>query len=200
MLGDLIQETASAPGNSATINLGGPAAGRTGFLDVFASGADVFYAMADGTLFELGQGSVTAGSPDTLSRTTVLANSAGTTARLNFTGTTRVYCAMPAARAVWLDASGLLQNITAANLRSSAGAPAIPTASSGVPGEFPTFNPGVGNAATLPAGGTWSWFLITFVNATGAWLATEAGVDAGGTTVRTASPGNRHEGFAWRIA
>jgi hypothetical protein len=125
MLGNFILETTVNPGTSATVQLAGAATGRVGFLDVFGSGAAVFYTMEAAPLFEVGIGTVTAGSPDTLSRDTVLSNSAGTTARLNFTGTTRVYCAPPAERAVYTDGAGDLQGITAAKLRDAAGATTV---------------------------------------------------------------------------
>jgi hypothetical protein len=102
MLANGVQETASAPGSATTINLAGPPTGRRGFLSAFASGAAVYYTMDDGTQFECGIGSVTAGSPNTLTRGTVLSNSSGTTSRLNFTGTTRVICTMLAERMGWV--------------------------------------------------------------------------------------------------
>jgi hypothetical protein len=98
MLANFVQETANAPGSATTINLAGPPTGRRGFLAAFASGASVYYFLDDGTQSEWGVGTVTAGSPNTLSRTSVLGNTAGTTARLNFTGTTRVYNELPAER------------------------------------------------------------------------------------------------------
>jgi hypothetical protein len=96
MLQNFVQESANAPGTATTINLAGAAAGRRGFLAAFASGAAVWYFMDDGTQAEWGQGVVTAGSPNTLTRATVIGNTAGTTARLNFTGAVRVYNFLPA--------------------------------------------------------------------------------------------------------
>jgi hypothetical protein len=108
MLASFVQETANAPGTAATINLGGAVAGRVGFAAAYPSGATCFYALDDGTQGEWGIGTVTHGSPVTLVRTTVLGNTAGTTARLNFTAITRVYATLPAERAVWRDPAGLL--------------------------------------------------------------------------------------------
>lgn len=113
MLANFVQETANAPGTAATINLGGAAAGRLPFVPTFASGTVVFYGMDDGTLAEMGIGTVTAGSPNTLARTTVLWNSAGTTARINFLGSVRVYNAVPAERGIFLRSDGTVQNATA---------------------------------------------------------------------------------------
>lgn len=113
MLANFVQETANAPGTAATVNLGGAAAGRLPFIPTFASGSAVFYGMDDGTLAEMGIGTVTAGSPNTLARTTVLWNSAGTTARMNFLGPVRVYNAVPAEQAIFLRSDGTVQNATA---------------------------------------------------------------------------------------
>lgn len=125
MLANFVQETANAPGTTASINLGGAVAGRRPFIPTFASGSTVFYGMDDGTLAEMGIGVVTAGSPNTLNRTTVLWNSAGTTARMNFLGTVRVYCALPAERHVYTDGTGTLQGVSAAAVRTAAGATAV---------------------------------------------------------------------------
>lgn len=102
MLANFVEETVNAPGTSTSINLGGAATGRIGFVTAFGGGASCFYYMTDGTLFETGYGVVTSGSPNTFSRDTVLDNSSGTTARLNFTGATRIYGALPAERHLYL--------------------------------------------------------------------------------------------------
>jgi hypothetical protein len=125
MLADFVLETAVAPGTAATINLAGALAGRRAFAAAFASGAAVFYAMEDGAAWELGIGTFTDGAPDTLARDTVLRNSLGTTARINFTGTVRVYSALPADRAVYTDDDGDLVGVTAAKLRDAAGATTV---------------------------------------------------------------------------
>jgi hypothetical protein len=122
MLANFVLETASAPGTASPFNLAGAATGRIRFRDAFATTATALYVMEDGTQGEWGYGTLTHASPDTLTRT-VIGNTAGTTARLNFASTTRVYCWLPAERALWLDAAGLVQNVTAANLRASAAAP-----------------------------------------------------------------------------
>lgn len=102
MLDNMVQESASNPGTAATINLAGAATGRRGFVAAFGGGAIVDYTMDDGTQWEYGIGTITAGSPNTLTRTTVLQNSAGTTSRLNFTGTVRVYNALSMSRVGWV--------------------------------------------------------------------------------------------------
>jgi len=106
MLANFVLETASAPGTASPFNLAGAVTGRIRFRDAFATGAVAYYFMEDGTQGEWGQGTITHGSPDTLSRT-VIGNTAGTTAALNFASTTRVYCWVPAERAVYQNAAGL---------------------------------------------------------------------------------------------
>jgi Chaperone of endosialidase len=103
MLGNLILETCNAPGTAADCLLLGPATGRLPFSFWFGSGAACFYVLADGTQEEWGIGTFHTGSPNTLTRTTVLKNSSGSTARLNFLGTTRVYNDIPAERSLWVD-------------------------------------------------------------------------------------------------
>jgi len=106
MLNNFVLETCNAPGTASTVNLAGPPSGRVGFLQAFASGAQCFYFMDDGTQAEAGVATLAAGSPNTLARTTVLWNSyQGTNnpGRVNFTGATRVYNEVPAQRAVYLD-------------------------------------------------------------------------------------------------
>lgn len=108
MLNNFIVETVNAPGTTASVNLLGAVTGRKRFRDKFSSGNTTFYYMEDGTSFECGMGVLTYGSPDTYNRATVLDNSSGTTSRINFAGTTRIYCEVPAQRALWRDSAGNL--------------------------------------------------------------------------------------------
>lgn len=103
MLKNFVKETASAPGTSTTFNLGGATAPFVTFAASFANGATCLYIMYSTTQAEWGVGTVTHGSPNTLSRTTVLGNTAGTTAKLNFGGTTTVVTAPIAEKSVYLN-------------------------------------------------------------------------------------------------
>lgn len=105
MLADFVVETANNPGTGTTVNLIGAATGPfTTFATRFTTGSQVFYTINDGgALAETGIGTFTAGSPNTLSRDTVLSNTTGTVARVNFLGVVYVYCSMPAGRSVYLD-------------------------------------------------------------------------------------------------
>lgn len=106
MLRNRIAETSIAPGTTTTINLAGALANRKTFASQFANGADVFYVMDDGSQSECGHGVLTHGSPNTLARTTVVWNSVvgrASPARLNFAGTTTVFCAVPAENQIVAD-------------------------------------------------------------------------------------------------
>lgn len=104
-IGNLVLETANAPGTAATFNLGGAPSGWRGFVAEFGTGATVFYFLTDGVQAEWGTGTVTAGSLNTLSRG-VAGNSQGTTQRLNFTGAVQVYNAVPAEWQPHFDVTG----------------------------------------------------------------------------------------------
>jgi hypothetical protein len=95
MLSNMVTETANNPGTS-TINLIGAATGRVTFSSKFTSGTQCYYWISDGTQFEYGIGTSTSGAPNTLSRDTVLGNSAGTTSKLNFSGSVTVWNEVPA--------------------------------------------------------------------------------------------------------
>jgi hypothetical protein len=98
MLDDLVQETTNAPGTATEIVLAGAPANRRTFVQAFGNNAQCFYFMTDGAQTEVGIGTTIAGTPNKLARTMVLRNTADTTARLNFTGTTLIYNSLPAAR------------------------------------------------------------------------------------------------------
>lgn len=120
MLKNFVLETANAPGASTTFNLGGAASGRLSFSGAgFTSGQLVFYVMDDGTQKEWGIGTFTTGSPNTLSRTTVISTTAGTTTRLNFAGTTNVYNSLPAEYTAYRNSTGALDVGTPGNVLAS---------------------------------------------------------------------------------
>lgn len=98
MLRDLIEEAVNSPGTSVDIPLGGATIGRRAWLSAttYLDGDQGYYWLTDEVNWEWGVATLAAGSPAILSRTTVLGNTAGTTARLNFTGPCRVYCEAPA--------------------------------------------------------------------------------------------------------
>jgi hypothetical protein len=192
MLRDFVRETANNPGSSATINLIGPVTGRQSFVSAFGSGATVYYTMEDGAQWEVGAGTVTAGAPNTLTRTTVLWNSVGTTARLNFSGLTRVFNQLPAERVV-----ALMPDAAAA--RATLGVPALPTASAG-PGQIDLINPGVNTAYTVPAGGSWLAWRQVFAFPGGTYPFQQGfSRMSGGSVLPSPGAGNALIGWAWRV-
>lgn len=104
LLGDLVLQTANNPG-TGTFNLIAAPVGRVSWVTGCGVGAGRFYFAHDGTDWEVGDGTVSSGSPDTLSRDHVLRNSAGTTTRINFTSTVNVYNEVPAGRGFWADSA-----------------------------------------------------------------------------------------------
>ena len=112
VINDRVKVTSTTTGTGA-MALG---AAQTGF-ETFAQGIGnsntTYYAIfEEGTnLFEIGLGTVTDATPDTLSRTTVLSNSSGNTSKIDFnsggSSTLSVFCTMPASKSVYLDASGV---------------------------------------------------------------------------------------------
>jgi len=98
MFADRVKESSTTTG-TGTINLGGAATGGyQTFVAGIGTGKQCYYAIQNTSAneWEVGIGTVTSGSPDTLSRTTVLASSnAG--ALVSFTsGTKEVFCTLPA--------------------------------------------------------------------------------------------------------
>jgi len=138
MLANFVKETASGPGAATTFNLGGATAPFVTFAASFSNGQLSKYTMYDATQAEWGEGTVTHGSPNTLSRTTVLGNTAGTTAKLNFGGTTTVICALPAESAVYLNSA---ENVTLGGAASTA---RLSVAHDGTTAPIGTQTPGTG--------------------------------------------------------
>lgn len=94
---DRIKETTNTAG-TGTITLAGASSGFRSFADI-GNGNETYYAIVGGTEFEVGIGTYTS-SGTTLSRTTVLSNSLGTTALISFSaGTKDVFCTYPSSAA-----------------------------------------------------------------------------------------------------
>lgn len=105
---DRVKETCSSPG-TGPVTLLGASVGYVAF-SVIGNGNTTYYCIADqgGNNWEVGVGTYNS-SGNTLSRNTVLSNSAGTTAFINFSaGIQDVFCTLPAERAVYNNADGSL--------------------------------------------------------------------------------------------
>jgi len=106
VLKDRVQETCTSPGTGTVTLLGSPSGYQT-FSAAVGNANTTYYVIADqtGTNWEVGLGTYTSAG-NTLTRTTVLASSAGG-ALVNFsTGTQNVWCDYPAGKSVYADASG----------------------------------------------------------------------------------------------
>jgi len=105
VLADRVQETSTTSG-TGTFTLNGAVSGYQSFATGIGSGNTVYYAIYDATAFawEVGLGTYTSGSPNTLTRTTVYSNSLGTTAKISFAGnTSSVFATYPGSTAVSTD-------------------------------------------------------------------------------------------------
>jgi hypothetical protein len=95
MINARVKETSVTTG-TGTLNLAGAVAGFRTFMTAFGTGNRCYYVIVDGTAWEVGIGTVTSGSPDTLSRDTVL-NSSAAGAKLTLgAGTKSVFNDAPA--------------------------------------------------------------------------------------------------------
>lgn len=97
ILADRVFETTTSIG-TGTISLGGAPIGFRTFVAGCGNGAVVPYVIDNGVDWECGVGTVTDGSPDTLSRDTILSSSNGGSAVNWGAGTKNVILSIPAAR------------------------------------------------------------------------------------------------------
>jgi len=106
VLKDRVQEVSTTSG-TGTLTLTGAVSGFQTFSTAIGNGNTTYYTIFDSTAYvwEVGIGTVGAG---TLARTTVLANSSGTTSALNLAGNTVfVFCTYPAERSINYDADNV---------------------------------------------------------------------------------------------
>ena len=101
VLGDRVQETTTTTG-TGTVSLAGAATASQTFVAAVGDGNTTTYCIAHQTLneWEVGVGTVTDGSPDTLSRTTVLASSNSNALVAFSSGTKDVFVTVPAAHTI----------------------------------------------------------------------------------------------------
>ena len=105
-INDRVKETTTSTG-TGTINLDGAAVGFESFVAGIGNGNVTYYCIAEqgAANFEIGIGTVTDATPDTLSRTTVLSSS-NSDSLVNFgAGTKDVFCTLPASKAVIEDSN-----------------------------------------------------------------------------------------------
>ena len=107
VINDRVKETSTSTG-TGTFNLDGAVTGFDTFVAGIADGNTTYYAIFhQGTAeWEVGLGTVTDATPDTLARTSVITSSNSDSAVTFTAGTKDVFCTLPASKAVYLDASG----------------------------------------------------------------------------------------------
>ena len=89
---DRVRETSATTG-TGTYSLLGPAIGFRSFVSGVGTANQCYYTAEDGVNWETGVGTVTAGSPNTLSRDVVLASSNSGNAVNWSIGVRRIFCA-----------------------------------------------------------------------------------------------------------
>ena len=106
VINDRVKETSTTSG-AGDFTLAGASTGFITFNSGIGTSNTTYYCIFEqGTnTFEIGLGTLSGST--TLERTTVINNSSGNTSKISFTGgTLDVFCTMPAAKTVYLDASG----------------------------------------------------------------------------------------------
>ena len=101
VINDRVKETSTTTG-TGTLNLAGAETGYESFVAGIGTTNTTYYAIELNSAgeYEVGIGTVTDASPDTLSRTTIISSS-NSDAAVNFSaGTKNVFCTLPAKRTV----------------------------------------------------------------------------------------------------
>lgn len=99
LIADRVVETTSTTG-TGTYNLAGPASGFQSFVAGVGDGNETYFVVTDGTDWEVGIGTISAGSPDTISRDTIL-QSTNSDAAVNWgSGAKDIFLSVPADRIV----------------------------------------------------------------------------------------------------
>ena len=107
VINDRVKENSTTTGTGDITLAGVPSGqGNVTFSSGIGVGNTTYYCIfAQGTnTFEIGVGTLSGAT--TLERTTVINNSSGNTSKISFSGTLDVFVTMPAAKTVYLDASG----------------------------------------------------------------------------------------------
>ena len=102
VINDRVKETSTTSG-TGTLNLAGASQDFISFVSGVGNGNTTYYCITNtGTdEFEVGIGTVTDATPDTLSRDTVISNNLGTTNEIDFgSGEKEVFCTIPAVKAM----------------------------------------------------------------------------------------------------
>ena len=107
VINDRVKENSTTTGTGDITLAGVPSGqGNVTFSSGIGVGNTTYYCIFQqgSSSFEIGLGTLSGST--TLERTTVINNSSGNTSKINFSGTLDVFVTMPAAKTVYLDASG----------------------------------------------------------------------------------------------
>ena len=107
VINDRVKETSTTTGTGDITLAGVPSGqGNVTFSSGIGVGNTTYYCIFQqgSSSFEIGLGTLSGST--TLERTTVINNSSGNTSKISFSGTLDVFVTMPAAKTVYLDASG----------------------------------------------------------------------------------------------
>ena len=107
VINDRVKETSTTTGTGDITLAGVPSGqGKVTFSSGIGVGNTTYYCIFQqgSSSFEIGLGTLSGST--TLERTTVINNSSGNTSNISFSGTLDVFVTMPAAKTVYLDASG----------------------------------------------------------------------------------------------
>jgi len=180
---DRVKETTTTTG-TGTYQLAGAVSGSEGFIQV-GDGNTTYYVCTDNTSFEIGIGTFTDASPDTLARTAILQAKDvpnGTTDQAVdwSSGTRTIFCTYPADKAVFKDASNNV-DLTALTVDDVA-----------IDGKVVTLTGSTSDTATLTAGTNGTLDIVT-TDAGGAsaniQITADGTAELAGTTVTLDSSG-----------
>ena len=107
VINDRVKETSTTTGTGDITLAGVPSGqGNVTFSSGIGVGNTTYYCIFQqgSSSFEIGLGTLSGST--TLERTTVINNSSGNTSKISFSGTLDVFVTMPAAKTVYLDATG----------------------------------------------------------------------------------------------
>jgi hypothetical protein len=171
---DRVKETTTTTG-TGTITLAGASTGFRSFADI-GNANTTYYCISGGSQFEVGLGTYTA-SGTTLSRDTVLSNSLGTTALINFSaGTKDVFVTYPSDKALLGSTSSVSSTGTGSVVLNS-----NPSFATDI--TVNTANVGTGgnsNSVLMGVGALQSNFKIAFANDGNVAIGKDALIDIGG--------------------
>jgi hypothetical protein len=105
VLKDRVKQITTTEG-TGIVTLGSTPGGYQGFAEVFSSGNSTYYAIENGSEWEVGIATYGVGGANTLSRDTILDSSTGS--RIDLSGRSTVFVTLPASKMPFVDPSGEL--------------------------------------------------------------------------------------------